>query len=107
MNGASSIRGAARTWRTRVRPALAAGGAPNRDDAPRPQAERVAVKPRRESPRRRDADPTTAFFVQLLDQPAPRGLKADHGLRRAWADAYRDACGRDGPRLLRTADERV
>jgi len=107
MNGVVSIRGIARTWRGRPRPVGAADGVPDRDaDTPR-REERVVARPRRERESRAAADPTTAYFVQLLDQPRARGLKADHGLRRSWAEAYKDADKLGRPRLVRTADERA
>ncbi len=107
MNGVTPIRGSARTWRGRERPSLTGPDVPDRDGGARDRGERVVVRPRPAAPRRQAADPTTAYFLQLLDQPRPRGLKADQGLRREWSDAYKAAGALGRPRLVRTADERA
>lgn len=36
--------------------------------------------------------------VQLIAQPAPRGLKADAGMRLRWRETYARACEGEAPR---------
>jgi hypothetical protein len=73
------------------------------EDARRESEDRAAARPRliRPStllkPELGDATASTAFEIHRLTGGAPRGLKADLGVRRLWIETYRAAAGAREP----------